>query len=235
VITLIFADLSGSTALGERLDPEEFRQVLDRYFAAMREEIEAEGGTVEKFIGDAVVAGFGTPVAHEDDAARALRAALRMRARLPAVNADLERLHGVTLEIRIGVNTGEVLATLDPAPGEPIFTGDAVNTAARFEQLAGPGQILASERTMRAARGFATADAGHLEMKGKAGSARARGSLRRRVLAGARRSRTLSPDGRARCRTRAAQLDGSSRSDGAAPPPRDGVRRARRREENRPR
>ena len=173
VLTLLFADLSGSTALGERLDPEQLRQVLDRYFAAMREEIEAEGGTVEKFIGDAVVAGFGTPVAHEDDAARALRAALRMRARLPAVNAELDSLHGVTLEIRIGVNTGEVLATLDPLPGEPMFTGDAVNTAARFEQHARPGQILASERTVRAARGFATADAGLIEMKGKAEPARA--------------------------------------------------------------
>ena len=173
VLTLLFADLSGSTALGERLDPEQLRQVLDRYFAAMREEIEAEGGTVEKFIGDAVVAGFGTPVAHEDDAARALRAALRMRARLPAVNAELEPLHGVTLEIRIGVNTGEVLATLDPSPGEPMFTGDAVNTAARFEQHARPGQILASERTVRAARGFATTDAGVLEMKGKAAPVKA--------------------------------------------------------------
>ncbi len=89
------------------------------------------------------------------------------------VNAELEPLHGVTLEIRIGVNTGEVLATLDPSPGEPMFTGDAVNTAARFEQHARPGQILASERTVRAARGFATTDAGVLEMKGKAAPVKA--------------------------------------------------------------
>ena len=154
VVTLLFADLSGSTALGERLDPERLRQVLDRYFSAMRIEIEAEGGTVEKFIGDAVVAGFGTPVAHEDDAARALRAALRMQARLPSLNEELEAAFGVTLEVRIGVNTGDVLATVDPKPGEPMFTGDAVNTAARFEQHAEPGQVLASERTIRAARGF---------------------------------------------------------------------------------
>jgi class 3 adenylate cyclase/tetratricopeptide (TPR) repeat protein len=168
IVTLLFADLSGSTALGERLDPERLRQVLDRYFAAMRVEIEAEGGTVEKFIGDAVVAGFGTPVAHEDDAARALRAALRMQSRLPSLNEELEAAFGVTLEVRIGVNTGEVLATVDPEPGEPMFTGDAVNTAARFEQHAEPGQVLASERTVRAARGFVVTDAGAIEMKGKA-------------------------------------------------------------------
>ena len=172
IVTLLFADLSGSTALGERLDPERLHEVLDRYFAAMRIEIEAEGGTVEKFIGDAVVAGFGTPVAHEDDAARALRAALRMQVRLPSLNEELEAAFGVTLEVRIGVNTGEVLATVDPKPGEPMFTGDAVNTAARFEQHAGPGQVLASERTIRAARGFVVTDAGAIEMKGKAAPVR---------------------------------------------------------------
>ena len=86
-MTVLFADVTGSTALGEQLDPERLRDVMDAYFAAMREEIEAEGGTVEKFIGDAVMAAFGVPVAHEDDPARALRAALRMRRRLEDVNA----------------------------------------------------------------------------------------------------------------------------------------------------
>ncbi len=170
VVTLLFADLSGSTALGERLDPERLHQVLDRYFAAMRIEIEAEGGTVEKFIGDAVVAGFGTPIAHEDDAARALRAALRMQARLPSLNEDLEAAFGVMLEVRIGVNTGEVLATVDPNPGEPMFTGDAVNTAARFEQHAEPGQVLASERTIRAARGFVVDRRGRDRHEGEGGA-----------------------------------------------------------------
>ena len=178
VVTLLFADLSGSTALGERLDPERLRQVLDRYFSAIRIEIDAEGGTVEKFIGDAVVAGFGTPVAHEDDAARALRAALRIQARLPSLNEELEAAFGVTLEVRIGVNTGDVLATVDPKPGEPMFTGDAVNTAARFEQHAEPGQVLASERTIRAARGFIVTDAGTIEMKGKAAPVRTYAVLR---------------------------------------------------------
>ena len=88
-MTVLFADVTGSTALGERLDPERLRDVMDTYFGAMREEIEAEGGTVEKFIGDAVMAAFGVPVAHEDDPARALRAALRMRRRLEDVNRDL--------------------------------------------------------------------------------------------------------------------------------------------------
>jgi len=172
-VTLLFADLVESTAMGERLDHERLHQILARYFDAMREEIEAEGGTVEKFIGDAVVAAFGTPTAHEDDAARGLRAALRMQVRLLALNGELEAEFGQTLRMRIGVNTGEVLVSLDPARGEPMFTGDAANTAARFEQHAEPGQVLASERTVRAARGFTVIDAGLLEMKGKAAQVRA--------------------------------------------------------------
>ena len=94
-MTILFADVTSSTSLGERLDPERLQEVLATYFGAMREEIEAEGGTVEKFIGDAVMAAFGVPTAHEDDPARALRAALRMRKRLAEVNADLDRRFGV--------------------------------------------------------------------------------------------------------------------------------------------
>ena len=172
-MTLLFADVTGSTALGERLDAERLHRVLDAYFAAMRAEIEAEGGTVEKYIGDAIVAAFGVPVTHEDDPARALRAALRMQRRLGALNEQLRAEHGVELRIRIGVNTGEVLAALDAPSGEPMFTGDAVNTAARFEQHAEPGEILASERTVRVARGFAVEPAGALAMKGKAERQRA--------------------------------------------------------------
>jgi class 3 adenylate cyclase/tetratricopeptide (TPR) repeat protein len=172
VVTLLFSDVTGSTALGERLDPERLRDVLDSYFAAMKQEIEAEGGTVEKYIGDAVVAAFGVPAAHEDDPSRAVRAALRMQRRMPAVNDELA-VHGVTLEIRIGVNTGEVLASVDPAPGEPMFTGDAVNVAARFEQNAEPGQIVTSERTARAARGFRYRELEAMLLKGKSSPTRA--------------------------------------------------------------
>ncbi|MGE5226548.1 MAG: ATP-binding protein [Planctomycetaceae bacterium] len=167
LVTILFADVTGSTALGEQLDPEALRDVMDRYFAAMREEVEAEGGTVEKFIGDAVMVAFGVPVAHEDDASRALRAGLRMLARLPEVNRELEAAHGVGLQIRIGVHTGEVLATVDAGPGDAMVIGDAVNAAARLQTAAEPGELLASERTIRSARGFEAVDRGPLELKGK--------------------------------------------------------------------
>src|SRR3954453_19517585 len=167
LVTVLFADVAGSTQLGEQLDPEQLRAVMDIYFTAMRTEIEAEGGTVEKFIGDAVMAAFGVPLAHEDDAARALRAGLRMLGRVPEVNRDLERVHGVRLQIRIGVHSGEVLATVDPDPGEAMVTGDAVNAAARLQTAAHPGELLASERTMAAARGFAVEDRGTYELKGE--------------------------------------------------------------------
>ena len=168
LVTVLFADVTGSTTLGEQLDPEDLRAVFDTYFSAMREEIVAEGGTVEKFIGDAVMAAFGVPAAHEDDPSRALRAALRMLRRLDAVNEELASQHEVTLAIRIGVNTGEVLATTEPRPGEPMVTGDVVNAAARLQSLAEPGTVVAGERTRRAARGFRFEDLGLRELKGKA-------------------------------------------------------------------
>ena len=174
VVTVLFADVTDSTELGEQLDPEHLREVMASYFAAMREEIEAEGGTVEKFIGDAVMAVFGVPAAHEDDPIRALRAALRMRVRLDDVNDRLMATRGVTLQLRIGVNTGEVLASVDPQPGEPMVTGDAVNVAARLQGVAERGGILASERTARGARGFRFGDAVSLDLKGKGQPVRAR-------------------------------------------------------------
>ena len=173
LVTVLFADVTGSTQLGEQLDPEQLRAVMDAYFSAMRTEIEAEGGTVEKFIGDAVMAAFGAPLAHEDDAARALRAGLRMLARLPDVNRDLEPAYGVRLQIRIGVHSGEVLAAVDPEPGEAMVTGDAVNAAARLQTAAEPGELLASERTVAAARGFVVEDRGSFELKGKQEGVRA--------------------------------------------------------------
>ena len=168
LVTILFADITDSTPLGESLDPEDLKDVLGAYADAMREEIEAEGGTVEKFIGDAVMAVFGAPVAHEDDAARALRATLRMRERLELLNTDLDRTHGVRLAMRTGVNTGEVVVALGERPETGMVTGDAVNAAARIEQNAAPGRILVSERTARAARGFRFAEARAIAVKGKA-------------------------------------------------------------------
>jgi class 3 adenylate cyclase len=167
VVSILFADVTGSTSLGEQLDPERFRQVMHAYADAMREEIEAEGGTVEKFIGDAVMAAFGVPVAHEDDPERALRASGRMLARLERLNGELVASHGVTLQIRIGINTGEVLAVTAPAPGEAMATGDAVNTAARLQSMADPGAVLVSERTANAVRGFVFEDLGPQTVKGR--------------------------------------------------------------------
>ena len=167
VVTVLFADLAGSTALAERLDPERLRALNQAYFEAMRAEIEAEGGTVEKYIGDAVMAAFGVPVAHEDDPARALRAALRMQRRVIELNEQFRQLHGVELAIRIGVNTGDVLATGSPQVGEALVTGDPVNVAARFEQAASAGQVVTGERTMNAVRGFRCRLIGDLDLKGK--------------------------------------------------------------------
>ena len=172
-MTVLFAAVAGSTGLGERLDPERLREILDSFFGTMRGEIEAEGGTVEKFIGDAVFAVFGVPTAHEDDPARALRAALRMRRGLERLNRSLEDAHAVRLAMRIGVNTGEVVVRAVPGPEEGFVTGDAVNVAARLEQGAEPGQILVGERTTRAARGMAFEELGPLELKGKDESIRA--------------------------------------------------------------
>src|ERR671924_22961 len=147
-VTVLFCDVTGSTAMGERLDPESTRRVMASYFDAMREAIERHGGTVEKFIGDAVMAVFGIPVVHEDDALRAVRAANDMRDALAGLNDELERDWGVRIESRIGVNTGEVVT----GEGDSIATGDAVNVAARLEQLAAPGQTLLGESTHRLVR-----------------------------------------------------------------------------------
>ncbi len=167
VITILFADVTGSTALGERLDPERFREVMSAFAQAMRKEIEAEGGTVEKFIGDAVMAAFGVPTAHEDDPARACRAALRMRRRLEVLNEELDATHDVRLEMRIGINTGDVLATVAPRPGEGMVHGDAVNAAARLQTEAEPGRIVVGVRTAEAARGFVFGPSVTLSVKGK--------------------------------------------------------------------
>ena len=164
-VTIVFCDVTGSTALGERLDPESLRRVMSRYFDEMKASIERHGGTVEKFIGDAVMAVFGVPAIHEDDALRAVRAAAEMREALEVLNKELERDHGVSLAARIGVNTGEVVAG---ERGDTLITGDAVNVAARLEQAAEPGAVLIGEETLRLVRDAVVAEpVPPLEVKGK--------------------------------------------------------------------
>ena len=149
-VTVLFCDVTGSTKLGEQLDPESLRRVMARYFEVAKVVVERHGGTVEKFIGDAVMAVFGVPAAHEDDALRAARTAVELRAALVPLNAELAEAYGTRLELRTGVNTGEVVTGTE----ERLATGDAVNVAARLEQQASPGGILIGERTLRLVRDF---------------------------------------------------------------------------------
>ena len=128
-VTILFADVVGSTPFAESHDPEAVRTVMARYFDRMSAVIARHGGTVEKYIGDAIMAVFGLPRVHEDDALRAVRAAAEMRDHLAALNDELEERWGVTVGNRTGVNTGEVVAG-DPTTGQRLVTGDTVNTAA---------------------------------------------------------------------------------------------------------
>src|SRR5438477_12844936 len=121
-VTILFCDVTGSTALGEQIDPESLRRVMARYFEVAKEIVERHGGTVEKFIGDAVMAVFGVPAVHEDDALRAVRAAAELREALADLNKELERDRGVRIETRTGVNTGEVVAG-DSSSGPTLGTG----------------------------------------------------------------------------------------------------------------
>lgn len=156
----MFCDMTGSTALGEQLDPEVLRGVINRCFAELRATIERHGGTVERFVGDAVMAVFGIPRVHEDDALRAVRAAAEIRERMPALAEEV----GVALRFRTGVNTGTVLM----GEGENLAVGDAVNVAARLEQAAAPGDILLGEDTLRLVRDAVRVEAlGPVELKGK--------------------------------------------------------------------
>ena len=151
MVTVLFADLVGFTARAERLDPEDVRAILTPYFARVRSEIEAFGGTVEKFIGDAVMAVFGAPLAHGDDPERAVRAALAMCAAVDEMNGNDAELE---LKIRIAVNTGEALVSLasSVAQGEGVVAGDVVNTASRLQEAAPVNGILVGEETYRATR-----------------------------------------------------------------------------------
>jgi class 3 adenylate cyclase/predicted ATPase len=167
-VTVIFADPKPSTADGSPLDPAALRDVMSRYFAGMQRALEGHGATVEKFIGDAVMAVFGLPIRHEDDALRAVRAARDMQEALPALNAAFEAEHGITLANHIGVNTGEVVAG-DASLGQRLVTGDTVNVAARLEQAAGSREILLGPLTYRLVREAVEVDAVEpLTLKGKA-------------------------------------------------------------------
>jgi class 3 adenylate cyclase len=169
LVTILFSDVAGSTALGEELDPEDLRALLGLYYAIAKDVVAEHGGTLEKFIGDAVMAVFGLPVAHGDDAVRAIAAAEQLRDRVRA-----EPKLGEHLPIRIGLNTGEVVATRDANSGDFLITGDAVNTAARLQQLAEPWAIVCGERTASAAAGqFAFGPAVELTAKGKRAPLRA--------------------------------------------------------------
>src|SRR5436189_4323263 len=154
-VTVLFCDVTGSTALGESLDPERLQGLLARYFERMKGIVESHGGTVEKFIGDAVMAVFGVPQVHEDDALRAVRAAVEMRDALPELG----------VQARIGVNTGMVVTGTEERPA----TGDAVNVAARLEQAAEPGDVLLGEPTLAlVGEAVDVEPVGPLELKGKA-------------------------------------------------------------------
>src|SRR5438067_2469110 len=155
VVTILFCDVTGSTSLGESVDPEALQGLLARYFDRMKGIVESHGGTVEKFIGDAVMAVFGVPRVHEDDALRAVRAAVEMRDALPEL----------VVQARIGVSTGEVVTGTE----ERLATGDAVNVAARLEQAAAPGEILIGGETFRLTRdGVEVEEVEPLQLKGKA-------------------------------------------------------------------
>lgn len=151
VVTILFADLADSTTLAERYDPEPLRHAIGRYFDEMQRVLERHGGTVEKFVGDAIMSVFGHPIAREDDAVRAVRAAADMRVALSELNDTLERQFAVRLEMRIGINTGEVVAG-DPAFGHAFVTGDTVNTAKRLEEAAHQDQTFLGEDTLRLVR-----------------------------------------------------------------------------------
>jgi class 3 adenylate cyclase/tetratricopeptide (TPR) repeat protein len=167
LVTVVFADVVGSTALGERVDPETLRWAMQRWFGRMGEAIERHGGTIENYVGDAVMAVFGIPAAHEDDALRAVRAAADMRDEVAVLRAELERERGVELAVRIGVNTGEAVTGVSRAGGS-FTTGDTVNVGARLEQAARPGDVLLGRDTFLLVRHAVEAEpVAPLSVKGK--------------------------------------------------------------------
>ena len=172
-VTVVFTDVVESTKLGEQVDPESLRRIMTRYFEEMGSVLQRHGGTVEKYIGDAVMSVFGVPRANEDDALRAVRAAVEMRESLDRLNEELESTWGVRITARTGVNTGEVVAG-DPSRGQAFVLGDTVNVAARLEQAAEPGGILIGDATYRLVKDAVIADEMEpVSAKGKAQPVRA--------------------------------------------------------------
>ncbi len=172
VVTVMFADIIGSTPLAARTDPEDMRAILTGYFNLMTQQLRKHGGTVEKYIGDAVMAVFGTPITHEDDPDRAIRAALDMQVALATFNEQRQMFDStaIRLQMRIGINTGEVAAPSNERHQRHDFliTGDAVNVAARLQQVAAPDTILVGERTYLATRGvFDFRPLSLIQLKGK--------------------------------------------------------------------
>jgi class 3 adenylate cyclase/tetratricopeptide (TPR) repeat protein len=169
VVSILFADLAGSTALGERLDPEDVREIQGGLFETVNAEVERFGGVTEKFVGDAVLAVFGIPRAHEDDPERAVRAGLAAQAAFASFAATIADRYGVEVGLRIGINTGDVVAGRQGAArGELMVSGDAVNVAARIQQAAEPGQVLVGSRTRRATtRSVGYGDEQRIDAKGK--------------------------------------------------------------------
>ena len=172
-VTVVFMDLVRSTSLWEELDPEALHKLMSRYFETVAGVVTHHGGSVEKYIGDAVMAVFGIPALHEDDALRAVRAAAEVRGELGRLNAELETVWGVRLAVRTGVNTGEVIAGASSAENA-LVTGDAVNVAARLEQVAEADEILIGEATWRLVRDAVRVEpAGETELRGRTRAARA--------------------------------------------------------------
>src|SRR5436853_2092798 len=170
-VTVLFADLSGYTAVSEHMDPERVKALVDGALRRLAEEVERFGGSVDKYIGDNVMALFGAPVAHEDDAERAVRAGLGMQGAMGEINGELRESHDVALDLRVGINTGEVMAG---AVGDGYtVVGDTVNVAARLQAAARRGTVTVGERTMRAAKGVAYRELEPLVLKGKAEPVRA--------------------------------------------------------------
>jgi class 3 adenylate cyclase len=169
IVSVLFCDLVGFTAASEQQDPEDVRARIRPYHARLRQEIERYDGTVEKFVGDAVMAAFGAPVAHEDDAERAVRAGLRILEAIAELN---EANRDFDLQVRVGINTGEAVVAVGARPehGEGIVTGDVVNTAARIESAAPVNGVAVSEQTYRDHPGvrLRTAAAGLREGQGGA-------------------------------------------------------------------
>jgi class 3 adenylate cyclase len=171
LVTVVFADLAGSTALEARMDPESVRTVMQRYYALVREVIDAHGGRLVKFIGDGAMAVFGVPENREDDALRALEAALILQEAFASLAGEVERDRGMVISLRVGVNTGEVVVGVD----DDDVVGDAVHVAARLERAALPGAVLVGEATWRLTRREAVfEDVQELHLAGKAEKVRAR-------------------------------------------------------------